>query len=502
MDGTEEIKQRNLELETLLTISQQFASQLDLDILLEAIPHSIVDTLPAAEAASLWMYDEPRNEMIVRAWAGHDEAIAGLTLSPDTSLVGLVYRSRQPRIVDDAASEPAFELLGQPALDAVRSVLGVPLLVKGQAIGALFADNFSHPNAFDETDLRLLQSLASQAAIGIANARLHEKIQQKAEELELLLDTTTAVSSTLELDTVLHILAEKMVSLVEATFCCIALLDEGNQALNTRAAFGLRDLDWDPGLGQQYALADAPWHRQAVERGETVVLRQDDSSRALSEAECGIVLSEAIQSALLIPLMIGNRVLGVASLGEMRRWERTPFTADRVRLCRAMADQAAIAIENARLYDQARQEIAERMRAEGALRESEQLFRQLVENIREAFWMTDPKNGQLIYISPAYEEIWDRTCQSLYEQPQSYLNTIHPEDRERVIAAQQDPREAFDVEYRIVRADGSVRWIRDRGFPIQNERGEVYRVVGIAEDITAREDEDLNLNLGPLGNLL
>jgi PAS domain S-box-containing protein len=183
----EEIKQRNRELATLLDVSQRLASQLDLDELLNTVVHSIVDTLPAAEAASLWLYDERRNELVVHAWAGHDdEAIAGLALSPDTSRVGLVYHSHQPYIADDIAREPAFEPLGRPALDAVRSVLGVPLLIEGRPIGALFADNFSRVQAFDESDVRLLQSLAGQAAIAIENARLYEQVQAGRERLRQL----------------------------------------------------------------------------------------------------------------------------------------------------------------------------------------------------------------------------------------------------------------------------------------------------------------------------
>ncbi len=134
-------------------------------------------------------------------------------------------------------------------------------------------------------------------------------------------------------------------------------------------------------------------------------------------------------------------------------------------------------------------DITERRRAEEALRESEGRFRQLAETIREVFWLSDPKKARMIYVSPAYEQIWGRTCKSLYEQPRSFLDAILPEDREGVMASfeKQARGEAIDVEYRIVRPDGSVRWMRSRGFPVRDESGEVYRVAGIAEDITERK---------------
>jgi PAS domain S-box-containing protein len=184
----EAIEQRSRELATLLEASQRLAGhQLDLDELLGDIARSIVEALPAAEASSLWLYDERRNELVVCAWAGYDdEAISGLALSPDNSLVGLVYHSCKPHIIDDVASEPAFEVLNRSALDAVRSALGVPLLVEGRSIGVLSADNFSRPKAFDENDLRLLQSLAAQAAVAIQNAHLFEQVRAGRERLQAL----------------------------------------------------------------------------------------------------------------------------------------------------------------------------------------------------------------------------------------------------------------------------------------------------------------------------
>ncbi len=125
------------------------------------------------------------------------------------------------------------------------------------------------------------------------------------------------------------------------------------------------------------------------------------------------------------------------------------------------------------------------------LRESEEKFRQLAENIHEhVFWITEPQQHRLIYVSPAYEEVWQRSCTTLYENHAEWFEAIHPEDRERVKIRyrEQGLQGNYDEEYRIIRADGSVRWVRDRGFPIHNPSGEPYRLVGISEDITARRE--------------
>jgi PAS domain S-box-containing protein len=116
-------------------------------------------------------------------------------------------------------------------------------------------------------------------------------------------------------------------------------------------------------------------------------------------------------------------------------------------------------------------------------------FRELAENIREVFWLTDPLKNEILYVSPAYEAIWGRPAHALISSPHDWFDAIHPEDRDRVIGAAHTKQTSgdYDEEYRIVRPDGGVRWIRDRAFPVRDENRKVIRVAGIAEDITERK---------------
>ena len=141
----------------------------------------------------------------------------------------------------------------------------------------------------------------------------------------------------------------------------------------------------------------------------------------------------------------------------------------------------------------------EQRRKEEALKQSEERFRQLAEHIRDVFWMTDA-DGTWRYISPAYARVWGRSLQSLYDDPDSWIEAIHPDDRKSIGHSffARVPQCDSVQEYRVVLPDGSIRWIRDRAFAIRNEAGEVYRVAGIAEDVTedklarqqAREHQD------------
>ncbi len=131
-------------------------------------------------------------------------------------------------------------------------------------------------------------------------------------------------------------------------------------------------------------------------------------------------------------------------------------------------------------------DIAKRQEMEQSLRETELRFNQLAENINEVFWLSDPDKRIMYYVSSGYERIWGRSRESLYQSPRTWLEAIHPEDRQRIDEASRQEQALGNYEemYRIIRPDGSIRWIRDKAFPVLDDSGKVYRIAGTAEDIT------------------
>ena len=128
--------------------------------------------------------------------------------------------------------------------------------------------------------------------------------------------------------------------------------------------------------------------------------------------------------------------------------------------------------------------------SENTRREHEVKFLEIAENIHEALWLSAP-NGSPFFINRAYEIIWGRSAASIYANADSFEESIHPEDHDRVMASML-LKEAgtYDIEFRIIRPDGEVRWVRDRAVPIRDEAGTVYRIAGITEDITERKQSE------------
>ncbi|HKI31570.1 MAG TPA: PAS domain S-box protein [Gemmataceae bacterium] len=132
-----------------------------------------------------------------------------------------------------------------------------------------------------------------------------------------------------------------------------------------------------------------------------------------------------------------------------------------------------------------KEDITARKRTEEALQESEERFRLITETIHDVFWINTPQMDRVLYVSPAYETLWGRTCASLYASPLSFVEAVHPEDREafRGVLSRMSTG-SFSCEYRVVRPDGSIRWVRDRAFPVFDARGDVRLIIGIASDMT------------------
>ncbi len=230
----------------------------------------------------------------------------------------------------------------------------------------------------------------------------------------------------------------------------------------------------------------------AIDARQTITL-----FNTAAEKMFGVTSAEALGSPVdrFIPLRFrGPHAHHVRAFGETKVSKRAMNQLGAVFGLRAdgrefpvEASISQIDVNGEKLFTVILRDITERKEAEAEILRTSERFRQVVENIDEVFWMTDVEKNAMIYISPGYEKIWGRTVLSLYESPRTWLDALHPLDRVRVgEAAARQASGIYDIEYRIVRPDGAVRWIHDRAVAVRNEFGHVYRIVGVASDITER----------------
>lgn len=240
--------------------------------------------------------------------------------------------------------------------------------------------------------------------------------------------------------------------------------------------------------------ADFPAYFDAVSRERVIDAHNARFDPRTAEFANSYLIPKGISSMLDAVVRVRGDAVGVVCfehIGTQRIW-----TSDEVAFAGEVADQVTQALLNrdrrlaTETLEKAYSELEERVRQRTAeLKESELKFRQVVENIREVFWMTDPKKKEMLFVSKAYEDVWGRSRESLFAQPLSFVEAIHEEDRPRVMRAfPKQEKGTYDETYRLVQPNGDIRWIRDRAFPVENEKGEVIRVAGIAEDITEELD--------------
>lgn len=134
-------------------------------------------------------------------------------------------------------------------------------------------------------------------------------------------------------------------------------------------------------------------------------------------------------------------------------------------------------------------DMTERHDIEEALRNSEQLFRDMAESITEVFWLTDWGLNKVLYVSPQYERLYGLSAESLYEDSSSWSKAIHPDDLDRATKEfrEHSIKGTYDTEYRLQMPDGTIKWVRDRAFPVYSSDGGVSRIAGITEDITKQK---------------
>ncbi len=339
----DEIRDRALEQETLREAALALTTALERDEVVERVLAQLQRVVPYDTASVLLLRD------------GHVDIVGGRGFPNLSEIVGLsfplnekhpnrdVIRTREPVVLEDAPE--VYEAFGRGphAAAEIRSWLGVPMLVGDRALGMIALDK-RKPGFYTREHARLAQAFAAQAAVAFENARLYEAEQEQRELSERLRETALLLNRSLDIQEVLEMILEQLASVIDYDSGSVQILEDG--ATEVIAARNLPERE----VGHCYSLELYPYNRRLIEEAKPVVIgdmRKD--SQGWREAE-GL---EHVRANIGVPLRVRDQVIGILTV-DSRHPEA--YTEGDARLVQAFAQQAAVAIENARLFEKERKQ--------------------------------------------------------------------------------------------------------------------------------------------------
>ncbi|MBI5302246.1 MAG: GAF domain-containing protein [Chloroflexi bacterium] len=351
-------QERLARLGALHEIDAAIISQRSLEETLNVLLAKVTERLQV-DATAVALVEPETRELVYTARRGLDEEFfkSGL-LKVGEGVVGQVALQGEPIAIANVSAEPRFVRRAIAEQLGLVSYLAVPLRTQSGIIGVLELATRKRYH-FPSEEIDFFMMLAGQAAIAIENARLFCEEQTRRRELGVMYDLSRALADAAhDLDLILTLVVHHAAEITHVTFARVALLEDEEYVV--RAAHPVRVLQRDLKLGQRFGVKTLPICHRALEQNEPQVLCRNDP--ALTDLEREVLLLDLAETICLVPLRVGGSLscndhpnceghaLGVLMLGEMRRAEREPFTADKRRLAHSIADQAANAVRRAQLF--------------------------------------------------------------------------------------------------------------------------------------------------------
>ena len=285
---------------------------------------------------------------------------------------------------------------------------------------------------------------------------VNQKLTESSRLLALAADVGSALTGTDTINEMLDSCTQAIRERLEVAQATVWTLNPEENILELAASFG----------GVRGGSPIQP----RIEIGQGVIGQIAMTRKAVTTCESG----QTMETIALVghPLMVNERLVGVLCVYAVQDPGEATLTA-----LSGVVDSIALGID--------------KKRSEKSLRENEKLFRQIAENIRDIFWVAEPDSGRFLYISPAYEKVFGRSCSELMNEPWSFLASIKDEDRERCTKAMQEAsttHKETDFEFCAENGTGTSRWIWARSFPVNDEFGTTIRMCGVAHDITERKE--------------
>jgi signal transduction histidine kinase/putative methionine-R-sulfoxide reductase with GAF domain len=343
--ATQEISQRADELAALYEVSRNLVTTLDLDALLPVVARRVTAAL-GADRCAVFLFNESANVLQARAAHGYAaERLANFGYRPGEEVVGQAYATGTPQYVPDLDLVPYM-----PRRDEIRAVLAVPLVGPTVGPSGVISVTSLRPEAFTLDQQRLLETMASQIAGGIESARLYQAAERHAAQLASLYEIGKEITSTLELDAMLHAIASEAARLVGADKSLILLIDAEKERLTRVVGYGYTQAQLNGHTFEEFQDGISGWVFREKLPTFSVDIQADEriQGKALASAR-----QSDDRSAAVAPLLIESKVIGTLTVVNSRQARR--FQLDDLNLVTMLAGQAAIAIQNAQLYEAAQE---------------------------------------------------------------------------------------------------------------------------------------------------
>jgi len=489
------LERRAAQLALINDVGGKIAAELELSSVLDRAARLVQERFDYHHVA-LFTLDREQDALVMRTRAGDFAHLfpPDHRLKLGQGLVGWVGLHGERLLVNDVDAEPRYVNL-YPDLVPTRSELSVPIRVGEEVVGVLDAQS-PQLDGFDENDVMVIETLANQIAVAIENAQLYEavqrelterkraeeKVRQRTSQLEALREVGLELTAQLDLDTLLLSIVSRAAELLGAASGGIYLYRPEQDVL-----------EWIVSVGPHAAPAGITLHRgeglsgKVLETGEPLIV--DDYQHW--EGRAAVWEDHLpVTTVVAVPVRWGEEFLGV--LNVVTDTPRSRSLAD-TELLNLFATQIAIAIRNAQMYEQAQHEITERKRAEEALRESEEKYRLVTDNITDLVSMCD-MNAAFVYVSPSYQTILGYDPESLIGLPVYTL--VHPDDLPYIAAMIQekvDKSENASAIFRMHHKDGHYLWFESHGRLLLDPEDRLRGAVFNTRDITERKQAEERL---------
>jgi PAS domain S-box-containing protein len=338
-------------------VSLALAQTLDIENIFEIALREAAIALEVSEGSAMQIDPRTMIGRVIVHYPRGDEPPSEVYDLQDNPAIEDMQRTLIPLAVEDLDTDPMREtVMAMSRRTGIKSLLIVPLVVGGNVIGTLRLEATDRKRWFNDAQVELAQTIATQAAIAVQNASLFEQAAVRNRELETLFESAQATAVTLDLNEVIRRVTVQVLSALRADACTVFLWDDVNNMLEVRDDISARmDGVMPDQPGDQYLLSEYPLRERALRDRELIVVRTTDSD--LPENEADILQRHGAAMRVLVPLVVNEIAIGLVELETLDPGRF--FATDDMRLARTLASQAAISIENARLQTETRRTVEE-----------------------------------------------------------------------------------------------------------------------------------------------